>query len=114
MVSDSSFRFENFVAVQLQKAVSAWNEWGKGVFELFYIRNKEGREVDFAVCDRNKVCLLVEAKEREETISPHLYYFKKKTGAPLAIQVVNKKGTCTQKSPDIWLMGADTLFSILP
>lgn len=114
MVSDPSFRFENFVAVQLQRAVSAWNEWGKGVFDLYYIRNREGREVDFAVCDRQKVHLLVEAKEQEETISPHLYYYKEKTGAPLAIQVINKKGICIQKSRDVWLMGAERLLSLLP
>lgn len=114
MVSSSSFRFENFVAVGLQRAIAAWNEWGKGVFELHYLRSRDGREVDFAICDQKKVHLLVEVKEQEETISPHLYYFKEKTGAGLAIQVISKKGVCVQKSKDLWLMGAERFFSLLP
>ncbi len=114
MVPETGFRFENFIAAQLQRAVAAWNEWGKGVFRLYYLRTKDGREVDFAIADRKRVHLIVEAKESEEALSPHLPYFQEKTGAALAVQVVNKKQFCVQKGKNLWVMGADRFLSLLP
>jgi len=34
LLEDMGKRFENFVAVQLKRAVSTWTEWGKGDFRL--------------------------------------------------------------------------------
>jgi predicted AAA+ superfamily ATPase len=114
MVQDFGARFENFIAVQLERAVAAWNEWGRGTFKLHYLRTKDGREVDFVVADRQKAYLLVEVKTADETLSPHLPYFQEKTGASLAIQVINKKQVCTQKGKNLWVMGADRFLMILP
>lgn len=114
MVEDPPKRFENFIAVQLQRAVSAWNELGKGNYELYYLRTKDGREVDFAIADRKRVYVLVEAKMSEENLSPQLAYFQEKTGADLAIQVIHKKNFCIQKTRKLWVMSADRLFLLLP
>lgn len=114
MVEDIGTRFENFIAVQLERAVATWNEWGRGNYKLYYLRTKDGQEVDFAVADRKKVYLLVEAKASEETLSPSLPYFQEKTGASVAIQVINKKQFCTQKGRNLWIMGADRFLMILP
>jgi len=46
---DQEKRLENFLAVQLMKAISAWNECGLGRFSLRYVRTKDGRETDFLV-----------------------------------------------------------------
>lgn len=62
MATEKGARFENFIAVQLMRAVAAWNEWGKGNYKLYFIRTKDGCEVDFAVADRQKIVLLVEAR----------------------------------------------------
>ena len=114
MAENSPTRFENFIAVQLERAVAAWNEWGRGNYKLFYIRTKDGREVDFAVADRKKVYLLVEVKAAEETLSTNLPFLQEKTGAALAIQVINKKQFCVQKARDLWVMGADRFLTMLP
>lgn len=114
MARETGPRFENFIAVQLERAISAWNEWGRGSYKLHFIRTKDGREVDFAVADRQKIFLLIETKSGNEAISPNLQYIQKITGAPLAIQVVNKKQICVQKSKNLWIMGIDRFLSILP
>lgn len=114
MAGEGGSRFENFVAVQLQRAVASWNERGKGIFKLHYLRTKDGREVDFAVADRKRVFLLVEAKEQETTLSKSLSLFQEKLQPALAIQVVNRKGFCVQKGKGLYVMGADRLFSFLP
>ena len=114
MVSAQGPRFENFVAVQLQRAVSSWNERGKGHFRLHYVRTKDGQEVDFAVADQKNVLLLVEVKEQDSSLSRTLSLFQDKLRTKLAIQVVNKKGFCVQKGKGLYVMGADRLFSFLP
>lgn len=114
MVSSPGPRFENFVAVQLQRAVTAWNEEGKGPFQVHYVRTKEGQEVDFAVADRKKILLLVEAKEGETALSKSLPYFQEKVQADLSIQVVHPKGLCLQKGRGLYVMGADRFLSLLP
>ena len=52
LLEDQGKRFENFIAVQLQRAVSAWTEWGKGNYQLMYVRTKDGREVDFVITEK--------------------------------------------------------------
>lgn len=42
-------RAENLVASHLLKAVQWWTDVGIGSFELFYLRDKAKREVDFLV-----------------------------------------------------------------
>lgn len=114
MATSRGARFENFVAVQLQRAVAHWNETGKGPFKLHYLRTKDGQEVDFAVTNRNKVLLLVETKEAETSLSKSLSFLQEKTQADLALQIVNQKGLCVQKAKDLYVMGADRFFSLLP
>ena len=114
MPEEPGARFENFVAVQLQRAISSWNERGKGNFKLHYLRTKEGREVDFAVADQKKVFLLVEAKERDTTLSTSLAFFQERLRVAFAVQVVNQKDLCVQKGKGLYVMGADRFFSLLP
>ena len=43
-VEDGGARFENLMALELLRAVSAWNDLGYGDFGLHHIRTKERRE----------------------------------------------------------------------
>lgn len=113
LVEEPGARFENFMAVQLQRAVCAWNEWGKGVYTLYYLRDKQGREVDFAIADRQRVRILVEVKTTEENLSPSIPYYMDKTGAQRGLQVINKKGVCFQKSKNSWVVGIDRFLEML-
>jgi predicted AAA+ superfamily ATPase len=114
MLDKPGARFENFVAVQLQRAISAWNEQGKGPFKLYYLRTKDGAEVDFAVADQKKLFLLVEVKEKETGLTKTLPFFQEKLGVGLAVRLVNRKGLCVQKGKGLYVMGADRFFSLLP
>ncbi|MCP4626623.1 MAG: ATP-binding protein [bacterium] len=89
-VRDEALRFENMVAVELNRAVTLWNDFGLGEYELWYLRNKEKEEVDFLVTENANPLFMIEAKLSDTTISPHLAKFQNILRIP-AIQLVNKK-----------------------
>lgn len=89
-IDNPGARFENFIAVHLLKAITFWNETGLGKFGLYYIRDKDHKEVDFVITRENKPWLLVEAKlSNNGSISKHMYEFGKITQAPHILQVVH-------------------------
>ncbi len=61
---------------------------GLGEFQLAYLRDKLGREVDFVVVRDGKPWMLVEVKQADERLSTSLAYFQGQTKALLAFQVV--------------------------
>jgi len=88
-IPDPGLRFENLVASHLLKAVHFWTDSGLGEYDLYYLRDKQKREVDFLVIRNNMPFFLVEAKSSSsKTINPALEYFQKRTGATHAFQVV--------------------------
>lgn len=87
-IEDPGARAETFVAAHLLKAVEGWTDLGLGTFELRYLRDKQKREVDFAVIRDRKPWLLVEVKKSDTSLAPALRYFQEQTGAPHAFQVV--------------------------
>ena len=76
------------VACHLLKAVQAWTDLGLGDFELRYLRDKQKREVDFAVIRDGRPWFLVEAKTADARPGPALGHFLEATGAAHAFQVV--------------------------
>lgn len=88
MVDEDGARAENLVASHLLKAVHWWTDVGIGTFELFYLRDKAKREVDFLVARDGKPWFLVEVKSSRGPISPSLHYYQSETGATNAFQVV--------------------------
>lgn len=89
VIKDEGRLFENFVASHLLKSVHYWTDTGFGNYDLYYLRDKEKREVDFLVTKNNKPWFLVEAKKSANNgISEHLYYYQKQLNVPHAFQVV--------------------------
>jgi predicted AAA+ superfamily ATPase len=88
IVEDQGRRAETLVACHLLKAVEGWTDLGLGDFALHYLRDKVGREVDFAVIRDGKPWMLIEVKQGRGEISPALRYFQARTGAPHAFTVV--------------------------
>lgn len=68
--------------------MECWTDLGFGDFDLFYLRDKKKREVDFLVTRDKKPWFLVEVKNADETLSGNLAHFQKPTGAKHAFQVV--------------------------
>jgi predicted AAA+ superfamily ATPase len=91
-VEDARKRAETFVACHLLKAVDGWNDMGLGQFQLGYLRDKEGREVDFVVVRDGAPWFLVEVKHGQSPIGPGLAHYQGQTGAPFAFQVEMETG----------------------
>lgn len=89
LLFDSGSRFENFLAVNLLRMAVKFTEIGLGNFEIFYIRDKEKREVDFALVKDNEPVALFEAKESDSSISKPGKFYSKKMNIPL-FQIVHK------------------------
>lgn len=89
-IKDKGYRFENMVALELQRAIHSWNEHGYGKFSLHYIRNKEKEEVDFLIADQNCPVLMVETKFSEDSPSKSLFNFQNALNIP-AVQLTNKE-----------------------
>lgn len=88
MLSDAGARNENMVASHLLKAVHYWTDLGMGEFNLFFLRTKDKREVDFLVSRDGVPWFLVEVKSSDSNLSRNLNYFQKATGAKHAFQVI--------------------------
>ncbi|NNM43051.1 MAG: ATP-binding protein, partial [Chlamydiae bacterium] len=88
MIEDQGSRLENFIASHLYKAVQFWTDRGFGEYGLYYIRDKDKREVDFLVTKDRKPWFLVEAKASgDRAISRSLYYFHEKLNTAHAFQI---------------------------
>lgn len=87
-IDDLGKRTETYCACHLLKAVELWTDLGFGSFELYYVRDKERREVDFLVVRDGAPWILVEAKHNERRLSGALAYFQKQIGCTHAFQIV--------------------------
>lgn len=94
LIKDKGARVENFVASHLLKAVHFWTDRGLGDYGLYFLRDKEKREVDFLVTKNNRPWFIVEVKSSQESLSKSLFYFQAATKAPHAFQIVFDKPFC--------------------
>jgi len=91
-IQDEAARFENMVALELYRAVIAWNDMGYGTFSLHFIKNKEQQEVDFLVARDRKPFLLVEAKLSDDQPTAALRKFQANLKVP-AVQIIRDAKT---------------------
>lgn len=87
-IEDEGKRIETLVACHLLKAVEGWTDLGFGEFDLFYLRDRSQREVDFLVTRDRQPWFLVEVKKSDASLSSALAHFQRATGARHAFQVV--------------------------
>ena len=90
VIGDEGSRFENLVATSLLKRLHYLEDRDGYRYELRYIRDKEGREVDFAIVKEGNLEEIIEAKYSEETISKSLVYYAQRLKPPKATQIVAK------------------------
>jgi len=89
VIENNGAKMENFVASHLLKAVHFWSDIGLGKYNLYFLRDREKKEVDFLVTKDNKPWFLVEVKSSgKESLSKNLFHYQKLTGAKHAFQVV--------------------------
>jgi len=87
-VPTEAARFENLVASHLLKACHYWTDTGEGEFDLFYLRDKERREIDFLIVRDGKPWLPVEAKFADVEPSPNWGKFAPLLGCKRGLQLV--------------------------
>jgi uncharacterized protein len=87
VAGDEGARFENLVAVSLLKHITAKTDYLGKRHQLYYLRTKEGREVDFCLAQEESPELLIEAKLTDDAVAKNLRYFADALGVP-AVQAV--------------------------
>jgi predicted AAA+ superfamily ATPase len=81
-VEDPAARFENYLAIQLYTACQYWRDAGLGAYELFYVRDQDGREVDFLITKNLKPVALIEAKSSPQSFPSSLRFYCEKLKVP--------------------------------
>lgn len=92
-VKDENAKFENMIASHLLKFCDFLFDREGYKAQLYYIRDKEQREVDFLVAVENKPWFCVEAKNSFKDIPSSLRYFKNKLKIPFAFIAVKETDT---------------------
>jgi len=86
--TDVGARNENFIASHLLKAVHYWTDTGLGDYGLYFLRDKEKREVDFLVSKDGEPWFIVEVKSTMDTpLSSSLDVFSKQLKIEHVFQV---------------------------
>lgn len=83
-------RLENAVASALLKRAHFLTDTRGIKTELYYLRDREQREVDFLTVSDNRLEFMVEVKTSDDQFSPSLRYFAERLKSPQAIQLVHK------------------------
>jgi predicted AAA+ superfamily ATPase len=86
-VESPGIRFENMVASHLLKYCHYLEDVEGHKTELRFLRDTDKREVDFVLIKDKKPLFAVECKQGEKSVSPHLFYFSKRTSIPHFYQV---------------------------
>lgn len=87
-LSDEGGRLENLVATTLLKRLHYIEDYHGYRCQLHYIRDKDGREVDFAVVIDGVLEQLIEVKRKDTDISTGLLYYANKLKPKQVVQIV--------------------------
>src|SRR5690606_31487737 len=71
-------QLENLVACSLLKMIQFKKDTAGESWNLYYLRDKEGREVDFVVTLNRRVHWLIEVKATDDSIGTSLQYYTQK------------------------------------
>jgi hypothetical protein len=85
---DEGAVFENLVATHLLKKIQFTEDYEGHRQQLYFIRDKEGREVDFAITKDQKIESLIEVKWSEDQVSKSLQYYSEKLNPLVSLQLV--------------------------
>ena len=91
-IEDEAHRFENMIGCHLLKFTHFLHDVFGYRVGLQFLRDREGREVDFLLTKDSLPWVAIEVKKSDTNVSKDLYYFKKKLGIEQCFQVVQKSG----------------------
>ncbi len=87
---DHGARLENLVATTLLKRLHFIEDYYGYRCKLHYIRDRDGREVDFATTIDGKLVELIEVKSRDSKVSSSLKYYTDKLKPEKSVQLVGE------------------------
>jgi len=87
-LDSDAIRLENLVATHLLKRLHFLEDYHGFSCKLHYIRDKDGREVDFVTVVDNKIVDLIEVKLSDTKISTSLKYYHAKLKPTNTVQIV--------------------------
>jgi predicted AAA+ superfamily ATPase len=108
---DDAARFENACAAMLLKHVDCLSDVEGRTTSLHFIRDKEGREVDFVACDDGRPVLLAECKSTDAVVAPYLATIADRFPEAAAVQIVRhlrqpqQRGRVEVQPAAQWLAG---------
>jgi predicted AAA+ superfamily ATPase len=111
-VIDQSKRLENMIGSHLLKLCHFLEDTMGHQAELMYLRDRDGREVDFLVTLARKPWFAVEVKQSDTTPSRHLNYFGERLNIPFLYQVVGETGVNFKKN-NVHVVSMDRFLSNL-
>jgi len=106
---DEGVRFENLVACHLLKRIQFLEDLTGDTYELSFLRDKVGHEVDFIILKNRKPLVLIEAKLKDTTPGKSLHYYRERLKPLRCIQLVRDLDRTTTKDniqttpAQIWL-----------
>ncbi len=109
IIGNDGARFENLVATSLIKRLHFKEDYEGYRYELRYIRDKEGREVDFIILRDNIPEELIEVKYGDDSLSRPLLYYTKRLQPVKSTQIVANL-TREYSKNDIQIMNPLTYF----
>ena len=77
VLGDAGVRLENSVACAIQKEIHFREDCFGEERKLYYIKNKDGKEIDFCIASNAIPSLLIEVKWRDNHLSPNFEKFRK-------------------------------------
>lgn len=89
-LENQAAKLENIVASHLLKAVHFLHDVYGHKAELYFLRDRDGKEVDFLITIGQKLWLAVEVKSKDKTVSKNLVYFANKLRIPYAYQITEE------------------------
>jgi len=87
-VTEPGPRLENMVAMHLLKMSHYLRDHDGHEVEVWYLRDRAGREVDFLLTLKGRPWLAVEVKVSDTAVDPSLLYFRDRLKIPYCYQVV--------------------------
>ncbi|MBU1398460.1 MAG: DUF4143 domain-containing protein, partial [Proteobacteria bacterium] len=87
---DSGVKLENLVACSLLKEIHFREDCLGEQWNLFYLRNKDGREIDFLITNNEQPALMIEVKWSDSDRSPNFSFFGKHFNEVRKIQIVKE------------------------
>ncbi len=88
VIGNDGARFENLVATSLLKRLHFMEDYYGYKCELRYLRDKEGREVDFVILRDGILQELIEVKYADDSLSKPLRYYTNRLHPPKSTQIV--------------------------